>query len=200
MNGSASNDFDVQALTGFTCGSLLPTGQARDLIDGVWVTCIDLGEPHVLVCGNAVKGDQTGISSTEASLERLRLQAGYLMGMGNRAGQHTPRLLQLYSVGTTDTVPVIKALPQAAQRQPMASAGSAAALALACSLADTVAHECCPLPPLPAAVPSHAKVAVPDWILTVVGPEVSASMLRPSAITVQLVRVVPHCVLRTTAT
>lgn len=210
-NGSASSEFDFQALAGLTCGVLLPTGQARDLIDGIWVTCIDFGEPHVLVCGSGGVGgkrEQDQRAKDDICLERLRLQAGYLMGMGNRAGQALPRLLHLYRfdpIGTPVNAPAIAVLPQDTARQFMLNAGSAAALAVACTLADTVAHECCPLPPLPtdASTGSELVNKVPEqtatgWTLTVVNDVATTGEFRPAGMAVQLVEVTPHCVLRVT--
>jgi len=67
---------------GAVCGSLLPTGQVRDTVEGVPVTCVDNGMPVVLL--SAADAGQTGYedcASLEANgdltalLERIRLGA-----------------------------------------------------------------------------------------------------------------------------
>ncbi|MNP43433.1 4-oxalomesaconate tautomerase [compost metagenome] len=74
---------DFEDITGSSCGELLPTGNAIDLIDGIEVTCIDNGMPVVLL--RATDVGRTGYESPEqlnadvelkSVLESIRLQAG----------------------------------------------------------------------------------------------------------------------------
>lgn len=84
---------------GANCGALLPTGQARDLIEGTEVTCIDNGMPVVII--RAEDLDVTGHESCEAleanetlrqRLEQIRLAAGPLMNLGDVTSRTVPKL------------------------------------------------------------------------------------------------------------
>ncbi|TDD05091.1 4-oxalomesaconate tautomerase [Nonomuraea deserti] len=90
---------DFQGTAGSTCGSLLPTGQVSEVIDGVSVTCVDNGMPVVVM--PAAQLGVTGVESPEelendASLRRrleaLRLEAGRRMGLGDVSDTTVPKL------------------------------------------------------------------------------------------------------------
>ncbi|GKZ27423.1 hypothetical protein AbraIFM66951_002943 [Aspergillus brasiliensis] len=75
---------------GSRTGKLLPTGQVRDVFDGVEATCIDVANPCVFVRAEdlAVKGNLTPdeITAYPGLLDRLdsiRRQAGVKMGLAN---------------------------------------------------------------------------------------------------------------------
>jgi 4-oxalomesaconate tautomerase len=77
---------------GSMTGRLLPTGQVRDAIDGIEVTCVDNGMPVVLATAESF--GLTGYESYEelaadtALLDRVdafRRKAGPLMGLGDTA-------------------------------------------------------------------------------------------------------------------
>ena len=84
---------------GSTCGALLPTGNAADVIDGVGVTCIDNGMPVV-----AIRASDLGITGYESRddldanralkerLESIRLQAGPLMNLGDVEDKSVPKM------------------------------------------------------------------------------------------------------------
>jgi 4-oxalomesaconate tautomerase len=84
---------------GSVCGRLLPTGQVRDEVDGVAITCIDNGMPVVLV-GAAELGvsgyescaDLEADGALRDRLERLRRQAGELMGLGDVSTATIPKM------------------------------------------------------------------------------------------------------------
>ena len=87
-------------IAGASCGALLPTGNARDRIDDVWVTCIDNGMPTVLI-----RASDLGVTGYESCgmldadtvlkqrLEAIRLQAGPLMKLGNVAQRTVPKMV-----------------------------------------------------------------------------------------------------------
>jgi 4-oxalomesaconate tautomerase len=86
-------------VAGSACGSLLPTGNNRDVINGVPVTCIDNGMPVVVI--NAADMGKTGYESCEelsadedfrARLEAIRLQAGTLMNLGDVTKKVVPKM------------------------------------------------------------------------------------------------------------
>ncbi|MEU6349147.1 4-oxalomesaconate tautomerase [Streptomyces sp. NPDC047072] len=81
---------------------LLPTGRARDEIDGVPVTCVDNGMPTVLIEAAALK--VTGYESPQDleadtaladRLHAIRLEAGRLMGLGDVSDATVPKLTLL---------------------------------------------------------------------------------------------------------
>ena len=84
---------------GATCGALLPTGQAIDIIDSIEVTCIDNGMPIVMM--RASDFDLTGNESKETldtneplkkAIEQIRIQAGIMMNLGDVAQQTIPKM------------------------------------------------------------------------------------------------------------
>ncbi len=84
---------------GSTCGALLPTGNAVDLVEGVEVTMIDNGMPVVVL-----RAADLGISGTEtrevldaddalkARLEKIRLACGPLMNLGDVTAKTVPKM------------------------------------------------------------------------------------------------------------
>jgi 4-oxalomesaconate tautomerase len=84
---------------GSVCGSLLPTGQLVDRIDGVDVTCIDNGMPVVILAAEAlgITGYETrdAINANrelKARIEAIRLVAGPLMNLGDVANKVVPKM------------------------------------------------------------------------------------------------------------
>ena len=89
-------------IAGSSCGALLPTGAARDRVDGVEVTCIDNGMPVVLV--RAADLDRSGYESREQldadselkqRLESIRLQMGPKMNLGDVSERTVPKMTLL---------------------------------------------------------------------------------------------------------
>ena len=84
---------------GSTCGALLPTGNAADVIAGIEATCIDNGMPVVVV-----RAEDLGIAGYESRealdadgalkerLEAIRLQAGPLMHLGDVGDKSVPKM------------------------------------------------------------------------------------------------------------
>ncbi len=84
---------------GSVCGSLFPTGQYADTIDGVEITCIDNGMPVVLLRANDFgftghESCQKIEAETEAlrRIESIRLQAGRRMGLGDVGTAVVPKM------------------------------------------------------------------------------------------------------------
>ncbi|KAF3468703.1 4-oxalomesaconate tautomerase [Streptomyces sp. Tu 3180] len=81
---------------------LLPTGNVRDEIDGVQVTCVDNGMPTVLVAaaslgvtGHESPADLEADAELAERLRAIRLRAGRLMGLGDVSDATVPRLTLL---------------------------------------------------------------------------------------------------------
>jgi 4-oxalomesaconate tautomerase len=85
---------------GSSCGALLPTGNAVDILNGVAVTLIDNGMPCVVM-----KASDVGISGYEdrdmldahgelkAKIEAIRLLAGPLMNLGDVKEKSVPKMM-----------------------------------------------------------------------------------------------------------
>jgi len=83
---------------GGVTGAFLPTGNAKDVIDGVDVTCMDVAMPMVIA-----RAESFGLTGYESvadleenraffgRMEALRLKAGALMGMGDVSKSVTPK-------------------------------------------------------------------------------------------------------------
>lgn len=84
---------------GSSCGALLPTGRAMEVIEGVECTLIDNGMPCVVM-----RAGDLGIAGTETPqvleadgglrqrLERIRLAAGPMMNLGEVAEKSVPKM------------------------------------------------------------------------------------------------------------
>jgi 4-oxalomesaconate tautomerase len=84
---------------GSTCGALLPTGNASDVIDGIDITCIDNGMPVVVlrakdlgISGYETREQLDAHSELKQKLESIRLQAGPLMNLGDVKEQSVPKM------------------------------------------------------------------------------------------------------------
>ncbi|CAO3440763.1 4-oxalomesaconate tautomerase (EC 5.3.2.8) [Azospirillum endophyticum] len=84
---------------GSSCGALLPTGNAVDVIDGVPVTCIDNGMPVVVLRASdlGVRGDETredldADTALKERLESIRLKAGPMMKLGDVTDKSVPKM------------------------------------------------------------------------------------------------------------
>lgn len=87
-------------IAGSSCGALLPTGNAVDVIDGVELTLIDNGMPCVVlrasdvgVSGYEDRATLDGDDTLKARLEAIRLQAGPLMNLGDVSAQSVPKMM-----------------------------------------------------------------------------------------------------------
>ncbi|OQR59833.1 4-oxalomesaconate tautomerase [Streptomyces maremycinicus] len=83
-------------------GALLPTGNVRDEIDGVAVTCVDNGMPTVLIAATSLKvtgyelpRDLEEDVALADRLRKIRLAAGRLMGLGDVSDTTVPKLTLL---------------------------------------------------------------------------------------------------------
>ncbi len=86
-------------VAGSICGSLFPTGNKKDIVNGIEVTCIDNGMPVVLI-----PAKQLGISGYETceelstndtlrkKLESIRLQVGPMMNLGDVTNKVVPKM------------------------------------------------------------------------------------------------------------
>jgi 4-oxalomesaconate tautomerase len=86
-------------VAGSVCGSLFPTGNKKDVIDGINITCIDNGMPVVLISASEL--GKTGYETCEelsndqifrSKLESIRLKVGPLMNLGDVTNKVVPKM------------------------------------------------------------------------------------------------------------
>ncbi|PWR00754.1 4-oxalomesaconate tautomerase [Meridianimarinicoccus roseus] len=85
-------------VVGSSTGAFLPTGNIRDEIDGIPVTCMDVAMPMVIaraadfgLTGYETVAELDGNAEFFARMEAVRLKAGTLMGMGEVSKSVTPK-------------------------------------------------------------------------------------------------------------
>jgi 4-oxalomesaconate tautomerase len=90
---------DFLDVAGSSCGALLPTGNARDVVDGIQLTAIDNGMPVVVM--RARDFGKTGYETPEEleadaalkqKIEAIRLKIGPLMNLGDVAKKTVPKM------------------------------------------------------------------------------------------------------------
>lgn len=84
---------------GSSCGALLPTGNAVDIIAGTQVTLIDNGMPCVIldaadfgISGSETPAELEANAELKARLEKIRLLAGPMMNLGDVAAKSVPKM------------------------------------------------------------------------------------------------------------
>ena len=96
---AAPISIDFLDVAGSSCGALMPTGNPRDIVEGVEVTCIDNGMPVVVM--RAADFGKSGYESPEdleadavlkARVEAIRLKVGPLMNLGQVANKTVPKM------------------------------------------------------------------------------------------------------------
>jgi 4-oxalomesaconate tautomerase len=136
---------------GSSCGALLPTGNAKDIIDGIEVTCIDNGMPVVVM-----RATDLGISGEESreqleqnevlktKLESMRLQAGQLMNLGDVTHKTVPKMSMVSVAKNGGCISTRTFIPHRCH----ASIGvlGAVSVATACLFKDSPAHLLANLP------------------------------------------------------
>ncbi len=96
---AAAIPIDFLDVAGSSCGSLLPTGNIVDIVDGVEITCIDNGMPVVILRADdfGLTGNETPQALEENAplkerLERIRLAMGPTMNLGDVAKKTVPKM------------------------------------------------------------------------------------------------------------
>ena len=85
-------------VVGSKCGAMFPTGAVQEEIDGVAVSCIDVAMPMVMMWAGdlGISGydpdEITGNAVLMRRIEKIRLEAGRRMGLGNVAESVVPKI------------------------------------------------------------------------------------------------------------
>ncbi|MEY9964925.1 4-oxalomesaconate tautomerase [Streptacidiphilus sp. MAP12-16] len=142
---------DFANTEGAACGRLLPTGNVRDMIDGIAVTCIDNGMPVVLaeardlgVTGYETPADLAADTQLQDRIQSLRLRAGKLMGLGDVTDAPVPKTTLVSPPRNGGTISTRTFIPL----RPHASIGvlGAVTVATAVLLEGAVGHDLAHLP------------------------------------------------------
>ncbi|MBN9606315.1 MAG: 4-oxalomesaconate tautomerase [Actinomycetales bacterium] len=90
---------DFEDVAGSSCGALLPTGHAVDVVEGVEVTCIDNGMPVVClaasdlgISGYESPAELEANEALRAKVEAIRLAVGPMMNLGDVANATVPKM------------------------------------------------------------------------------------------------------------
>jgi len=93
---------DFLDVAGASCGALLPTGNAKDIVEGIEVTCIDNGMPIVVLraADFGLRGDEApevleADAQLKARVEAIRLAAGPKMNLGDVSNKTVPKMTLL---------------------------------------------------------------------------------------------------------
>jgi 4-oxalomesaconate tautomerase len=96
---AAAIPIDFLDVAGSSCGALLPTGNARDVINGVNVTCIDNGMPVVVMrasdfglTGRETPAEMEANTALCKRVEDIRLALGPRMNLGDVAKKTVPKM------------------------------------------------------------------------------------------------------------
>lgn len=89
-------------IAGSVCGSLLPTGNRIDIIDGIELTCIDNGMPVVVtravdmgISGGESPAELNANQRLKDKIQSIRLQIGPKMNLGDVDGAAVPKICMI---------------------------------------------------------------------------------------------------------
>jgi 4-oxalomesaconate tautomerase len=130
---------------------LLPTGHLTETIDGVEVSCIDVAVPTVMMNADSlgIEGNETKValdacSDLIARLNRIRVEAGRRMDMGDCTDYVVPKPLLLSAPRNSGTITSRDFVPYNCHATH--SVTGAIALAVACVLPGTLANRIARVP------------------------------------------------------
>jgi 2-methylaconitate cis-trans-isomerase PrpF len=133
-------------VVGSVSGKLLPTGNVRDVIDGIEVTCIDVAMPMIMM-----RARDFGLTGYEgrpeinpdkvlfARIEPIRREAGRRMGFGDVADKVIPKVGLLAPPRDGGTIASRYLTPHALHAAHAVT--GAVCVSSACAVEGTIAHE-----------------------------------------------------------
>jgi 4-oxalomesaconate tautomerase len=136
---------------GSSCGALLPTGNAVDVVDGVAVTLIDNGMPCVVmkaedvgISGYEDRDSLDGNAALKARIEAIRLAVGERMNLGDVTEKSVPKMMLVAPPRHGGAITVRSFIPHRAH----ATIGvlGAVSVATACLIPGSPAAECAVIP------------------------------------------------------
>ncbi|MCH6236383.1 4-oxalomesaconate tautomerase [Cognataquiflexum rubidum] len=136
---------------GATCGSLFPTGNLLDIVDGISVTCIDNGMPEILIrasdlliSGNESPLELNSNEELKRKLEHIRLQMGPKMNLGDVTNQTIPKICVVSVPLNGGAINTRTFIPHVCHEA--IGVLGAVSTATACIIAGTVANKIASLP------------------------------------------------------
>jgi len=133
-------------VVGSVAGAMLPTGNVRDVIDGIEVTCIDVAMPMIMMrardfglTGYEGRAEINPNKALFARIEPIRLEAGRRMGLGDCADKVIPKVGLLAAARDGGTIASRYLTPHALHAAHAVT--GAVCVSTACALAGTIAHE-----------------------------------------------------------
>lgn len=142
---------DFPEAAGSSCGALLPTGRAVDVIEGIACTLIDNGMPVVVmaaadlgVTGAESPAELEANAALRARIEAIRLAAGPMMNLGDVTDSSVPKLSLIAPPRAGGAILTRTFIPHRCH----ASIGvlGAVSVATACLLPEGPAHDMARLP------------------------------------------------------
>jgi 4-oxalomesaconate tautomerase len=133
-------------VVGSISGKLLPTGNVRDVINGIEVTCIDVAMPMIMM-----RAKDFGLTGTEgraeinpnkelfAKIEPIRRKAGEMMGFGDVTDKVIPKVGLLSAPRDGGTITSRYLTPHALHAAHAVT--GAVCVSTACALEGSIAHE-----------------------------------------------------------
>jgi len=154
---------------GSVCGKLFPTGQRRETVNGVDITCIDNGMPIVVL-----RASEVGLSGREscagieaatealAKIEAIRLEAGRRMGLGDVTDAVIPKMFLISAAVNGGSIHTRSLIPRKCHES--IGVFAAVSVATACVLPGTVAY---PMASPPAGMVKAMNIEHPTGTLLV---------------------------------
>ena len=139
-------EINFEDVAGSTCGSLLPTGNAVDVVNGVEVTCIDNGMPVVClkaedfgITGNETPAELEANLELKEKVEAIRLAVGERMNLGDVTNKTVPKMSLLSRAKNGGMISTRTFIPHRAHDA--IGVLGAVSVATACVLKGSVAHQ-----------------------------------------------------------
>ncbi len=157
-------------VVGGATGAMFPTGNRRDSIDGIEVTCMDVAMPMVIaraeafgLSGHESAAELEGNRAFYDRMEAIRIEAGVRMGLGDVSKSVTPKFGLLAPAGQGGTVTTRYFMPWSLHPSLAVTGSQCLAACLLCP--GTVGAG---LADLPATGPTALKLEHPMGLLDVV--------------------------------
>src|SRR5437763_8114351 len=133
-------------VVGSVSGKLMPTGNVRDVIGGIDVSCIDVAMPMIMMrakdfglTGQENRAEINANKALFAKIEPIRLDAGRRMGFGDVSDKVIPKVGLLSPPRQGGTIMSRYLTPHALHAAHAVT--GAVCVATACALEGTIAHE-----------------------------------------------------------
>jgi 4-oxalomesaconate tautomerase len=133
-------------VVGSVSGKLMPTGNPRDVINGIEVSCIDVAMPMIMMrakdfglTGYEGRAEINANKALFARIEPIRLEAGRRMGFGDVSDKVIPKVGLLSAPRDGGTIASRYLTPHALHAAHAVT--GAVCVASACALEGTIAHE-----------------------------------------------------------